>query len=208
MGDGRESRCFDSRQETLNLTLLLAIAAPHLPFPMSAWAKLLADHLLNASYSCYFLLHRRAAVGRLKVLLHVTDDLPNYPRLRPDVAVREADFRHFCCKQLVGSRRGDEGYELEHGSAVVLGPFCPGVGGEGVASDGEEAVEVEVEGFVDGLVPVEEGLVLEAFLDGEVCLGMGVVGRGVWGGGFVEGHFGAVGVRGVRLAGGFGSAHG
>lgn len=151
----------------------------------------------------------RAAVLRLKVLLHVTDNLPNNPRLRPDLAAREADFRHFRRQQLVGSRRGDEGYELEHGSAVVFGPFCPRVRIEEPASDGEEAVDVEVEGFVDGLVPVEEGLVLEAFLDGEVGLGMGVIGGGVGvrGGGLVGERFGVFGVGGAGSAGGFGAAH-
>lgn len=92
---------------------------------------------------------------------------------------------------------------------------------------------MELEGFVDGLVPMEEGLVLEAFLDGEERLRVGGLGGGgVRGGvlllagerfgvlgcggvGFMFGgwmlvgeHFGAVGVGGAGFAGAFGAGHG
>jgi hypothetical protein len=89
-------------------------------------------------------------------------------------------------------------------------------------------VKVEVESFVDGLVPVEEGLVLEALLDGKVRLGVGGFGGGEWrrvfllagerfgvfGIGFlfdgrmlVGKHFGTVGVGGAGFAGGFFAGH-
>lgn len=88
---------------------------------------------------------------------------------------------------------------------------------------------MEVESFVDGLVPVEEGLVLEALLDGEVRLGVGGFGGGEWrrvfllagerfgvfGIGFlfdgrmlVGKHFGTAGVGGAGFAGAFGASHG
>ena len=89
-------------------------------------------------------------------LFDVVQDLPEDHRLRADVAVRLADERHLRRQQRVGLRRRDERDELDHGSAVVLGPLGPGVGDESLASDGEEAVQVEIESFVDGLVPVEE----------------------------------------------------
>lgn len=74
---------------------------------------------------------------------------------------------------------------------------------------------MQVEGFVDGLAPVEEGEVLEAFLDGED--GFWVVGGFGGAAGFGEvivfvragEHFGAVGVesRSVAVAEGFDAAH-
>lgn len=91
---------------------------------------------------------------------------------------------------------------------------------------------MELEGFVDGLVPMEEGLVLEAFLDGEERLRVGGVGGGgvrggvflfagerfgAFGGGGVGSmfdgwmlfgeHFGTVGVGGAGFAGGFLAGH-
>ena len=77
------------------------------------------------------------------------------------------------------------------------------------AGEGEEAVEVQVEGFVDGEVPVGEGGVLEAFLDCEEGSGVGGVAGGicVGAGVFVGEHFGAVGVDGAGLAEGFCAAH-
>lgn len=125
-------------------------------------------------------------------------------------------------------RCGDELHELNHGSAISLRPLRPGVRSEDSAGDGEEAVKVEVESFVDGLVPVEEGLVLEALLDGKVRLGVGGFGGGEWrrvfllagerfgvfGIGFlfdgrmlVGKHFGTVGVGGAGFAGGFFAGH-
>lgn len=140
-------------------------------------------------------------------LLYVADDLPEELRLRPDVAVRTAGGGHFRRQKRVGLRRGDELHELNHGSAVGLGPLGPGVGGEGLAGDEEEAVQVEIESLVDGLVPVGEGSVLEAFLDGDGRLGVGDLGVGVRGRALVRGLFDAVRVGGAGAARGFGAAH-
>jgi len=128
---------------------------------------------------------------------------PEELRLRSDAAVRATDGCHFGRQKRVGLRSRDELHELEHGSAVFLGPLSPGVGGESLAGDGEEAVEVEIEGFVDGLVPVEERHVLEALLDGDVGLVAGVRDDVL-----VGEQLEAFGVVGAGVAGGFVAAHG
>lgn len=135
-------------------------------------------------------------------------DQPEELRLRPDVAVRTTDGCHFGRQKRVGLRRGDERDELDHGSAEGLGPLGPGVAGASLAGDGEEAVQVNIEGFVDGLVPVGEGHVLEALLVGDIGLGVGRLVAGVRDGVLVGEWFGPFGVVGAGVAGVFVAAHG
>lgn len=142
------------------------------------------------------------------VRTRLVHDQPEELRLRPDVAVQTTDGCHFGCQKRVGLRRGDERDELDHGSAEGLGPLGPRVAGDSLAGDGEEAVQVEIEGFVDGLVPVGEGRVLEALLDGDGVLGVDGLLAGVRDGVLVGERFGAVGVVGAGVAGGFVAAHG
>lgn len=122
-------------------------------------------HLLSSS-----------AVPGAYTLSDFQHDLSDHLRLRPNVAIREALSRHLHCQQLVGLRSGHELDELDHGSAVILGPLFPRVGGESVAGESEVAVQVEVEGFIYRLMPVDDGNVLKAFLDGEVRFNSGIGG--------------------------------
>lgn len=114
-------------------------------------------------------------------LLDIQHDTLNHRRLHPNLASRNARRRHLRRQQLVRTGSRNELHKPEHSFAVVTRPLGPRVGGESLAGESELAVQVEVKSLVDRLAPVGHGHVLEAFLEVERELAVGVVGGDIGG---------------------------